>query len=333
MNNMEKWVSDLIANPVKPPMPVLTYPGLQLTGKKVIDLVTNAEDQSSCIEVIAKKFPTAAGLMVMDLSVEAEAFGSKIAFEENEIPTIKERLVYDAKTIEELNVPIMGSGRTSEYVRAAKIATQKVTNKPIFGGMIGPYSLAGRLFDITEIMTFVLTEPGSANVLIDKCTRFLIEYAKTYKDAGAGGVVIAEPAAGLLPADMCDEFSSKYVKRIVEAVQDETFLVILHNCGNTVELVPTMLSTGAAAFHFGNAVKMTDILPQIPENILAFGNLDPVSVFKTGSPEQVYLTTKNLLNSTKAFSNFIISSGCDIPPGSPLKNLDAFFNANTDFYK
>lgn len=103
--------------------------------------------------------------------------------------------------------------------------------------MIGPFSLAGRLFDMTEIMLAVLTEPEAAQVLLDKCTQFLTKYAKAYKSAGANGVIIAEPAAGLLSPPLCQQFSSVYLQKVVAAVQDDYFMVILHNCGNTVHLV------------------------------------------------------------------------------------------------
>lgn len=332
MSDINQWKANLLAAKTKNAMPIVTYPGLQITGEKVIDLVTKPEVQANCIRIIADKYPTIAGVMVMDLSVEAEAFGSSVIFAENEIPTVKDRIVSDAESIEKLVVPKFGVGRTSKYVEAARIAKQAVKNKPIFGDIIGPYSLAGRLFDITEIMTHVLIDPDSAKVLLQKSCDFLIDYAKAYKSAGIDGIVIAEPAAGLLPEEMCHDFSSVYVKQIVDAVQDDTFLVILHNCGNTVPLVPTMLSTGAAGLHFGNAIDMMDILPQIPSNILTFGNLDPVSVFKIADSETVYKKTIELLEKTKDFPNFIISSGCDIPPGSPLQNLDSFFNAVNDFY-
>jgi len=52
---------------------------------------------------------------------------------------------------------------------------------------------------------------------------------------------LAEPSAGLLPPDWCDEFSSQYVKRLVDAVQDEGFFIVLHNCGYVTKLVNSMV--------------------------------------------------------------------------------------------
>ncbi|HET6437687.1 MAG TPA: hypothetical protein VFG59_06485, partial [Anaeromyxobacter sp.] len=63
---------------------------------------------------------------------------------------------------------------------------------------------------------------------------------------------MAEPAAGLLSAEQCDEFSSAYVRGVVEAVQDSSFLFVLHNCGHRGHVTSSMVSTGARGLHFGN---------------------------------------------------------------------------------
>jgi len=67
---------------------------------------------------------------------------------------------------------------------------------------------------------------------LEKATSFLIAYAQAFKDVGANGIIITEPAAGLLSPLMCASFSFEYIKKIVDAVQDDHFMVILHNCGN-----------------------------------------------------------------------------------------------------
>ena len=45
---------------------------------------------------------------------------------------------------------------------------------------------------------------------------FIIEYIKAYKAVGAHGVIMAEPLAGILSPQLCQEFSTKYVKEIVK---------------------------------------------------------------------------------------------------------------------
>ena len=329
--NMKEWAAGIISGKDRQVLPIMTYPGLYFTGKTIPDLVTNGEEHYKCIKALADHYPAVASVSVMDLSLESQAFGANIIVSDDDVPTIKERLLKDNEAIKTLQVPKVGAGRTGEYIKAATLASKNITNKPVFAGMIGPYSLSGRLFDISEFMVNVMIEPDASHELLKKATAFLKEYAKAYKDAGCNGVVIAEPAAGLLSYETCHEFSSRYVKEIVDYVQDENFLVILHNCGKTVELVPSMLSTGAAGFHFGNAVDMMDILPQIPADHFACGNIDPSGVFRGGNPASIKATVKELLNKTKSIKNFVLSSGCDVPPKTPKENVDAFYEALKEY--
>ena len=197
-------------------------------------------------------------------------------------------MVETPEDAEALKVPAFGAGRTGLYVEAISKALKLITDRPIFAGVIGPFSLTSRLMDMTQVMINCYEEPEMVHATLEKATEFLLNYVKAYKAIGAHGVVIAEPAAGLLSPDFCGEFSSPYVKKIVDAVQDEEFIVIYHNCGDAVNrMVPQILETGAAAYHFGNAVSMEEMLQQMPGDVLTMGNVDPVSAIRNGTPEKV----------------------------------------------
>jgi uroporphyrinogen decarboxylase len=329
--NMQLWKQSVLESKKRIAVPVMTHPGIALRGNTVLATVTNPRFHFEAVQAVAQTYPTGASTMIMDLSVEAEAFGAHIRFADDEVPSVIERCVQDAESIDRLQVPPLTNARLGQWIEASRLAANAITDRPVFAGCIGPFSLAGRLFDVTEVMTAILIEPESILALLEKCTQFLISYVKAFKAAGANGVLIAEPVAGVLSADHCTEFSSNFVRRIVDAVQDEGFLVVLHNCGDTDTLVPSMLSTGAGGLHFGNRCNIVKALEQIPDGTLVFGNIDPVGVFKTGSPEMVHTEATKLLEATKRFSNYILSSGCDVPPHVPLENIDAFFKALHDF--
>jgi uroporphyrinogen decarboxylase len=267
----------------------------------------------------------------MDLTVEAEAFGSTINFSEHEVPAITGRLVCDNESILNLSVPPLQSGRIQEYLKAAQLAAENIENKPVLGGCIGPFSLAGRLFDLTEIMTAAILEPEMIMVLLEKCTAFLSGYIREMKNAGLNGMIIAEPAAGLLDESMCQRCSSDYVKQLVDTHQDDHFLFVLHNCGNTGQVTRSMIGTGAYGLHFGNRVSMTEVLWQVPPDILVLGNLDPVGAFKMSTPAGMKTLVTELLKATAGFPNFVLSSGCDTPPGIRVDNIQAFYEALHEF--
>lgn len=329
--NMKAWKEDVIAQSRKKAMPILSFPGVQLIGATVEELVKNGELQAKCMESIAKKYDMGLSVSLMDLSVEAEAFGSPVHYSEDEVPTIHAALVHDEDEADELEIPEVGAGRTGECIKGIRKACELITDRPVFAGIIGPYSLAGRLLDMTEIMILCYEEPEMVETVLEKVTEFLCEYAKAFKEAGANGIMMAEPAAGLLSPNLIREFSTPYVNKIREAVEDDEFLVIYHNCGNVEPLMEQMLEVDAQAYSFGNAIDIEKALEVIPQDRLVIGNIDPAGILRNATPDVVKEETEKLLARCSKYSNFVLSSGCDIPPVTPLENLDAFFEAAEKF--
>ena len=324
--NMKQWAKDLIANNKVAAIPIMTHPGIELIGKTVRDAVTDGQVHYEAIKALYEKYPSAASCVIMDLTVEAEAFGAEVVFPENEVPSVTGRLLTDEAAIETLQVPDVNKGRVPEYLKANRLAAEHLTDRPVLAGCIGPYSLAGRLYDMSEIMMLIYINPDAAKMLLAKCSEFITNYCLALKEAGANGVVMAEPAAGLLSNEDCQQFSSEYVKDIIAKVQDDDFAVILHNCGNTGNCTQAMVYTGAMGYHFGNKIDMVEALKEVPADALAMGNLDPVSVFKMGSAALMKKETMALLEATKDYPNFVLSSGCDTPP-----HTDAFYSTLDEF--
>lgn len=312
-------------------IPIMTHPGIELIGSTVLQAVTNGQVHADAICALNDRFPSDAVTAIMDLTVEAEAFGATIKFSENEIPNVTGRLVSDFDEVQALQVPSLDSGRVSEYLKANSIVASRVKDKKIYGGCIGPFSLAGRLFDLSELMMAIYIEPETVTLLLDKCTEFITKYVSAMKGCGINGVILAEPAAGLVSNDDCYTYSSTYVKKIIDAVQDDTFSVILHNCGNTGHCTDAMIRSGAAGLHFGNKADMVEALETCPKDLPVMGNIDPVGIIQQGTPEKVYDAVTELLGKTAEYDNFILSSGCDVPPHVPIDNIKAFYKALSDY--
>ena len=332
--NMSSWMNSLMGVHEKKPLPVLSFPCVSLLGITVRELISDSELQAKGMKAVADRTDAAASVSFMDLSVEAECFGATVVVSDDEVPTVKGRIVNDMDEAETLEVPAIGSGRTQIYIDAIKKATEMITDRPVLAGMIGPFSLAARLLDVSEIMMDCYDDPDMVHTVLEKVTAFLIEYAKAYKQAGANGIVMAEPVAGLLSPALEEEFSSPYVKKIVDAVQDDGFVVVYHNCGDNVpKMLDSIMTTGCAAYHFGNAMDMEkDIIPNVSSNTVVMGNIDPAGTLRMGTPEMVREETMALLDRCAKYPNFVLSSGCDIPPMTPWENMDAFFAASKDFY-
>ena len=326
--NMKQWVRELIGAEKKPPIPILSFPCVQLLGITVKELISDSTLQAKGMKAVADRIPAGAAVSLMDLSVEAECFGATIRVSDHEVPTVIGAVVSTAEEAEALEVPPVGAARSGIYIKAIEEAATLIQDRPVFAGVIGPFSLAGRLMDVSEIMILCYDEPELVHTVMEKATAFAINYCNAYKKVGANGVMIAEPLAGLMSPKLAREFAHPYVKRVIDAVQDENFAVIYHNCGDNVALMAKdIYELGAAGYHFGDAIRLADMLPDAPKDALVMGNVSPSREFRHGTPESMEAAVAQLMAACAGYPNFLISSGCDIPPMTPWENIDAFFSA------
>ena len=330
--NRKAWLADLLRE--KKPLPLLSFPAAALLGVSVYDLTHDASLQAEGIRTVAGRVKAAAAVTMMDLSVEAEAFGASVYAPRDEVPTVTGALVNADDGASGLSVPPVGAGRTGLYLEAARTAKKAIADRPVLAGVIGPFSLAGRLMDVSEALVNCITEPEFVIEVLEKTTDFLIAYAAAYKEAGLDGIVMAEPLAGLLSPSLETVFSAPYVKRIIDAVQDDEFAVIYHNCGpNTPDMTESFAALGASAYHFGDAVSLETMLEKMPSDLLVMGNISPSQEFLGGTPESMTEAVNSLFKTCGRYPNFLLSSGCDIPPRSRWENIDAFFRAAEAYYR
>lgn len=162
--NMVHWLAECLKNPIRKPLPILSSPGIQLIGITVRELVLKGELQAKCMKAIADRYPTLASVSIMDLSVEAEAFGANATYYDREVPSISRRLIETGTDAENLQIPPIGAGRTGECVKAIELASRWITDRPIFAGVIGPFSLAGRLiFQVADLVSEITIQMNPVN--------------------------------------------------------------------------------------------------------------------------------------------------------------------------
>lgn len=320
-------VAQILSAPDRLFMPILTFPGAHIADTNVREMVTDPVKQCAAELAIHDRFQTPFVMSAMDLSVEAEAFGATIHMEDWEVPTVVGRHITTSEGIVALTVPEVGARRTDVYLATVRGLRSKVADAIVLGGMIGPFSLAGRLFGVSEALTETMGDPAMMHALLKKTTAFLTAYARAFKESGAHGVVIAEPTAGLMSPAAMQQFSAPYIREIASAVNDQQFQVILHNCGAKIGHLKPSLETGVRILHFGKPMDIVTALGQVPDDIVLCGNLDPSEVFVNGTIPEVRMKTQQLLKATAHYKNFVISSGCDVPAQAPMQNLFTFFTA------
>ncbi len=305
-------------------IPLMGAPGIQLSNTTLKENLVDASTQFRTISMLMERFEPDGIFFMMDLTVEAEALGLKIAFPQTENPYVQEHSVKAPEDLSKIKENWKGpSKRMKVFIEVAKLMSANLAG--LKGGyVIGPFSLAGEMAGVTALCMLLLDDPAFSKELLGFCTSVIAEYTQTLLDQGLDMIAVLEPTAVLLSRKQFQEFALPYFSSILSHVNKP---LIYHICGNTEHLAQDMGNSGAYGLSLDSMVDLKKVADIVPQEVKIIGNLDPVKVFLQASPQEVKQETLKLLKKMEDIPNFILSSGCDIPQNTPLENIDAFMIA------
>ncbi len=321
--------ADTVQNMGRPMVaPLLGHPGIVLTRSTTADNLHDGSLQARTLTALNKILAFDILFPMMDLTVEAEALGAKVDWEIDELPAVVGKTVETIEDAQALVVPEIGDGnRLNVFVDACRRLKEQFPEKLVWAYALGPFSIAGRLMEMTEIAIAVKLEPELVHTVLRKCNDLLLKYSKALLGTGVDGLMILEPASSILREDDANEFSNAYIRELVDLIRSEGKTPALHNCGSIGHLVESLCATGIEALSVGSVTDPFEVYPRLPESVVLLGNLDPTEVFLRGTPEGVRSATIHLANRMADCPRYILSSGCDLPPGVSIENLKAFEEA------
>jgi len=301
--------------------PLAGFPACQLTSTNLRENYFDSQQHVRSILALAEKVRPDIIFPMMNLSIEAGALGMPVNYPENESPTVTaHRVDEDCDLAPFREIDIFGDPHVRNHLAVVKALSEQ-SEVPVCAYTAGPYTLAGLLMSAMEISMATLEDPERVHEVLDLCIGVIVRYAKALAEAGADAVCMLDPTAMMLSPSGYDEFAGGPVKEAVKALRVP---VILHVCGDTTHLIENMAATGVQALSLDYAVNFAQVAGRVPDDVVLMGNIDPVNVMRSGTPESVASATKALLDSVPNFKNFLPSNGCDLPPDTPVENIVAF---------
>ena len=162
--NMTQWMEGIIRQRAVTAIPIMTHPGIEMNGNTVREAVSDGKVHYDAVMTLKHRYPeSAAAATIMDLTTEAEAFGAEVTFSDIAVPAVSSRLLDSVEAIHALQVPSLSTGRIPAYLKANLMAAKAIQDRPLLAGCIGPFSLAGRLYDMSEIMVLIYEHPDAAH--------------------------------------------------------------------------------------------------------------------------------------------------------------------------
>jgi uroporphyrinogen decarboxylase len=126
---------------------------------------------------------------------------------------------------------------------------------------------------------------------------------------------------GFMGEDEFREFGLPYFKELYNVNVSVKFL---HNDAPCAVSSPFLPEMGVNLFNMGFDVTLNHLKQVTQNNVTLLGNIPPRDVLAAGTPEQVYNTTVELINSLKDKTRIIMPCGGGMPPEVSTENIKAF---------
>jgi len=333
MNGLERIRRLLKGEPVDRPavLPIIHTGLAPLCGVALGEYFTRAEVMAQVVIDGSRRFGFDGVQLSLGVTGEAEALGAAVDQPPDAAPVLTEHLLASRPNLDRLREcdPTRG-GRMPLFFEAVQCVMRAIGSEAfVLATLRGPLLAASQLRGVEQLLMDMLDEPEAVAEILDFTADVALRLGKALRTTGAHGLLLGEATCS--PNFISPELYRKLVlprhRRLVADLKAAGWAAVgLHICGNTLPILEDVLSTGVDFMDIDYQVPADQALALARGRIVLRGNLDPSSVFRFGTPRQVRSATAALRDATRN-ARWILSSGCDIPPGTPAENIHAFVNA------
>ncbi len=294
----------------------------QLSGFK--ELVTTPERAAEVTIQPVDLLGVDAAIIFSDILVIPEAMGLDYEMVEKRGP-IFPQTVESAADVDHLRLV---EGPELQYVYDAIQLTKKELNDrvPLIGFAGAPWTILAYMVEGSGSKTFskarrlLYREPDLAHQLLDKITQSTIKYLRMQVEAGADILQVFDSWAGILPPDHYEEFSLRYIDRIVSSINEVPITVFAKGAYFALGSMASLTCRTVGLDWNMDVAEAKRLLP----NKTLQGNLDPCVLYaEFGSIEKA---TRDML---QAFGDHphIANLGHGVYPDTPVDNVRCFIDA------
>jgi uroporphyrinogen decarboxylase len=265
-----------------------------------------------------------AAIIFSDILVIPQAMGLEVQLIENKGPFLPEpiRTVEDIKRIYIPDIP----DKLNYVFEALRMTKSALTGRvPLIGFAGAPWTIfcymvegkGSKTFDTPK--KFCYTQPASAHQLLQMITDTTIAYLKQQVKSGADVVQIFDSWGGLLSPEDFEEFSLKYIRQIIESLEEEVLTIIFAK--GAWHSLKSMSQTGTNGLGIDWCITPELARKFSGNNVTLQGNLDPAKLL---SPIQAIKKEVKTMMDNFGSQRYIANLGHGILPETPVDHARAF---------
>jgi uroporphyrinogen decarboxylase len=277
---------------------------------------------------------------------EAGSLGCEVIFPEDDIPWVGPGWVKTEADLRRLEaMDFIHSGLNAKQITYRKAMIDVASEYPVRfnGGPVsypgaqaslthtsdGPFGVAGDLMGKTEIFLAVAERPDFVRELLRIVTDKLIAYLDFCWEEES----LPTPRDFAWTDDLAVSLSAETYRDLVLPFEKQLRFhfdgrVSLHMCGRSGHLLDIFVNDLRIHEYqgFGYEVDLARIAGVMGGKVVLLGNVNPMLI-RSGTSAQVREATRRVIEVLAPLRGFIVQDGNNIPPGSPLENINAMMEA------
>lgn len=195
--------------------------------------------------------------------------------------------------------------------------------------------MASQLRGVEAILIDLIERPQWVEWLLEYTTQVGLVFGQALVKVGTHAISVGEATCSpsFISPVMYRRFIVPWHERLIKELhQAGCETVIMHICGDSLPIIPDVARTGADMLDIDAVVDPCEAARAAEGQIVFRGNLNPAETLFGGSPELVEEKCRQLLTTVQSggCARFILSSGCDIPTGTPEENIEAMVRISRD---
>jgi len=277
---------------------------------------------------------------------EAGSLGCDVVFPDDDIPWVGAGWVQDEgdlRRLEEMDFVHSGINARQLQYREAMMAVAEKYPVRFSGGPVfypgahpsltntcdGPFGIAGDLMGATELFLACAERRDFVRELLRIITDKMIDYldvcAQLMDWPEPRDFAWSDDLAVSLSREMFEDLVLPHNRRLRDRFGGR---LTFHMCGKTDHLLETFRdSLDIHVFQgFGWAVDLDRAAEILGGKVVLVGNVDPRLILM-GTPDEVRAATQRVIAKLAPYRGFIVQDGSNIPPGSPVENINAMMEA------
>lgn len=324
MNSYERYIATLKGEKTDfiPRIPIVMQFAAEYIGSNYGAFASDFNVLVEANEKTAKDFGFDQLSAISDPYRETQGFGGKITYLKDAVPRCSHPME-ETKDFSVLKIPDPNnSERMLDRIKAIQKYKKVYNNEySIMGWIEGPAAEAADIRGVINFLMDTLEDPLFVDDLMDKCVKTGIDFAKAQVKAGADTIGIGDAIASQISPDFYESAIQPKEKLLVDAIHEMGAFVRLHICGNIKHLLHDISGLGVDILDVDHMVDMENVRNIVGKHVVLCGNIDPVEGVLEGNPASIRHYMNHIYETVG--NPFMISAGCEIPPGTPDDNLKA----------